>query len=44
MESTKEEQEKAPEQPTSVESPTENQPKIDVYEQMKTLSEEEKKL
>ena len=44
MESTKEEQEKAPEQPTSVESPTENQPKIDVYEQMKALSEEEKKL
>ena len=44
MESTKEEQEKAPEQPTSVESPKENQPKIDVYEQMKTLSEEEKKL
>jgi len=44
MESTKEEQEKAPEQPTSVESPKENQPKIDVYEQMKNLSEEEKKL
>ena len=45
MESTKEEQEKAPEpQSPQAESTTENQPKIDIYEQMKTLSEEEKKL
>ena len=45
MESTKEEQEKAPEpQSPPVESTTENQPKIDIYEQMKTLTEEEKKL
>ena len=45
MESTKEEQEKAPEpQSPQAESTTENQLKIDIYEQMKTLSEEEKKL
>ena len=45
MESAKEEQEKAPEQQSPpAESTTENQPKIDIYEQMKTLTEEEKKL
>ena len=45
MESAKEEQEKAPEQKSPpAESTTENQPKIDIYEQMKTLTEEEKKL
>ena len=45
MESAKEEQEKAPEQQSPPAEPTtENQPKIDIYEQMKTLTEEEKKL
>ena len=45
MESAKEEQEKAPKQQSPpAESTTENQPKIDIYEQMKTLTEEEKKL
>ena len=45
MESAKEEQEKAPKQQSPPAEPTtENQPKIDIYEQMKTLTEEEKKL
>ena len=45
MEISKEEQDKAPEQQTSqVESTTENQPKIDIYEDMKSLSEEQKNI
>ena len=45
MENSKEEQDKAPEQQTSpVEATTENQPKIDIYEDMKSLSEEQKNI
>ena len=45
MENSKEEQDKASEQQASqVESPTENQPKTDIYEEMKSLPEEQKNI
>ena len=45
MENSKEEQDKVSEQQASqVESPTENQPKTDIYEEMKSLPEEQKNI
>ena len=45
MENPKEEQDKVSEQQASqVESPTENQPKTDIYEEMKSLPEEQKNI
>ena len=45
MENSKEEQDKVSEQKASqVESPTENQPKTDIYEEMKSLPEEQKNI